>query len=94
MNDLFTRTDPLRDGYTRIYDALSELREGFHRSGRLDDSNAKLDEVSKLFATHPPSEERIARLMEMAGGIPHRHEQQTEGRAYAGLNLEAAEQAA
>lgn len=52
MNDLFEPTDPLREGYARIYDALAELREGFHRSGRLDDSNAKLDEVSKLFATY------------------------------------------
>lgn len=38
--------------YTRIYTALGELREGFHRSGRLDDSNAKLDEVAKLFAVY------------------------------------------
>lgn len=52
MNDLFSPADPLHDGYTRIYDALSELRESFHRSGRIDDSNAKLDEVSKLFATY------------------------------------------
>jgi hypothetical protein len=52
MNDLFAARDPLREGYAEIYSALSELREGFHRSGRLDDSNAKLDEVSKLFATY------------------------------------------
>jgi type I restriction-modification system DNA methylase subunit len=52
MYDLFTPVDPLSEGYSRIYDALSELREGFHRSGRLDDSNAKLDEVSKFFATY------------------------------------------
>ncbi|MEX0993182.1 MAG: M48 family metalloprotease [Solirubrobacterales bacterium] len=43
--------------------------------------------VSKMFSTHPPTEERVARLMEMAGGVPHQHESQTEGRAYAGLNL-------
>ena len=35
-----------------IYQGLVELREEFHRSGRLDDSNAKLDEVVKLFATY------------------------------------------
>lgn len=52
MSDLFDPADPLIAGYSRIYEALSELREGFHRSGRLDDSNAKLDEVSKLFATY------------------------------------------
>jgi heat shock protein HtpX len=29
--------------------------------------------VSTLFATHPPTEERIALLLEMAGGVPHSH---------------------
>jgi len=31
---------------------LSQIREAFHSYGRLDDSNAKLDEVAKLFATY------------------------------------------
>lgn len=44
--------DPLTEGYEGVYAALMELRESFHRSGRLDDSNAKLDEVAKLFATY------------------------------------------
>ena len=44
--------DPLSEGYEGVYAALGELRESFHRSGRLDDSNAKLDEVAKLFATY------------------------------------------
>ena len=52
MHDLFTPRDHLTEGYSRIYEALSKLREGFHRSGRIDDSNAKLDEVSKLLATY------------------------------------------
>lgn len=39
-------------GYKAIYQSFGELRESFHRTGRLDDSNAKLDEVSKLFATY------------------------------------------
>ena len=34
-----------------------------------------------VFATHPSTEDRIARLMEMAGGAEHRHESLTEGRA-------------
>lgn len=43
---------PLRASYAAIYDALSEMRELFHRTGRLDDSNAKLDELVKLIATY------------------------------------------
>jgi len=38
--------------YEPIYEVLTEVREEFHRSGRFDDSNAKLDEVVKLFATY------------------------------------------
>ena len=52
MIDLFTHHDPSRQAYTLVYEAFSQLRESFHRSGRLDDSNAKLDEVTKLFATY------------------------------------------
>lgn len=52
MPDLFEIPDPLHESYARVYDVLAELRESFHRSGRLDDSNAKLDEVAKLFATY------------------------------------------
>lgn len=52
MIDLFTYHDPFQQGYLRTYHAFSELRESFHRSGRFDDSNAKLDEVSKIFATY------------------------------------------
>lgn len=51
MNDL--NVSMSLDGvYDRINSALWDLREGFHRSGRLDDSNAKLDEVAKFFATY------------------------------------------
>lgn len=35
--------------------------------------------TSTLFATHPPTEDRIARLTEMAGGISHRHDRVVSG---------------
>jgi predicted RNA methylase len=52
MDTLFALPDDLQSGYARVYEGLSRLREAFHRTGRLDDSNAKLDEVSKLFAAY------------------------------------------
>lgn len=36
--------------YARFYSALRSLREEFHRIGRFDDANAKLDELCKLLA--------------------------------------------
>lgn len=35
--------------YAGFYKALGQLREDFHRIGRFDDANAKLDELCKLF---------------------------------------------
>ncbi len=45
-------SNSLQDSYQDVYRSLNDLREVFHRSGKLDDSNAKLDEVAKLFATY------------------------------------------
>lgn len=42
----------LDDSYSTIYASLGHLREVFHKSGRFDDSNAKLDEVVKLLSTY------------------------------------------
>lgn len=36
--------------YNKLYNSLSQLREHLHLSGRIDDSNAKLDELSKILA--------------------------------------------
>lgn len=52
MANMTNSPDSLADSYSAVYASLSDLRETFHRSGRLDDSNAKLDEVAKLFATY------------------------------------------
>lgn len=40
MNNIFS--------YSMIYEILLNLREDFHSHGRIDDSNAKLDEIIKL----------------------------------------------
>ena len=37
--------------YDKFYEILLNLREEFHKTGRLDDSNAKLDEILKLLLT-------------------------------------------
>ena len=37
--------------YSMFYDILLNLREDFHSYGRIDDSNAKLDEMIKLICT-------------------------------------------
>ena len=36
--------------YAAYYRNLARLREQFHSTGRFDDANAKLDEITKLFA--------------------------------------------
>src|SRR5277367_5171039 len=38
--------------YAQINAHLSRLRDSFHKEGRLDDSNAKLDEIVKLISTY------------------------------------------
>ena len=38
--------------YTAVYNALQQVRETFHREGRISDSNAKLDETVKFLAIH------------------------------------------
>lgn len=50
--DLFGSDSASAAAYAGIYQGLADLREEFHRSGRLDDSNAKLDEVARLFASY------------------------------------------
>lgn len=49
MLDTQTRTDA---PYLKIYEALHEVRETFHREGRISDANAKLDETVKFLAIH------------------------------------------
>lgn len=43
-----TEGPSLEQRYRRFYSALAALREQFHRIGRFDDANAKLDELCKL----------------------------------------------
>jgi hypothetical protein len=49
--DLWDTAEP-QDAYAPMYRRLAELRELFHSHGRMDDSNAKLDEVIKLLAAY------------------------------------------
>lgn len=45
MVDVLNET---RNSYQTFYNSLLNLREEFYRHGRIDDSNAKLDEITKL----------------------------------------------
>jgi len=47
--DLFHKSDNI---YQSVYQSLQEVRELFHREGRISDSNAKLDETVKLLSIH------------------------------------------
>ncbi len=49
MRDLFTQHEP---AHLSIYHSLQQIRETFHREGRIGDSNAKLDETVKFLAIH------------------------------------------
>lgn len=49
MADLIERVE---QPYRAIYEALHDVRETFHREGRISDANAKLDETVKLLAVH------------------------------------------
>lgn len=42
----------LDEAYKTINSLFSRLREDFHKFGGLDDSNAKIDEVAKIFSTY------------------------------------------
>ena len=53
--------------YNAFYEALGELREVFHRIGRFDDANAKLDELCKLLVlkvldSRHPADGGVSRL--------------------------------
>lgn len=57
-----TAQTPEQDGADAAsYEALAELREEFHRTGRFDDANAKLDEIVKLLAVKLFEDRRPAR---------------------------------
>ena len=52
MLDMFEAEPPTEAPYGEIYRSLREIREVFHREGRISDANAKLDETVKLLALH------------------------------------------
>lgn len=52
------------DLYERFNRGLLEMRESFHRTGRLDDSNTKLDEIVKLLSIE------VAQLHGIPKGLP------------------------
>lgn len=68
--------------------ALNQISGNMVATNRPDDAiahmmiapmmNAK-GKTSSFFDTHPPTEDRVARLNEMAGGVDHRHDRPVAG---------------
>jgi type I restriction-modification system DNA methylase subunit len=52
MRQLSFLQNDCTDLYGQFYQSLKEIRDLFHKSGRFDDSNSKLDEIVKLIALY------------------------------------------
>jgi len=64
----------IRETYKKFYNSLKEIRELFHKAGRFDDSNAKLDEIVKLLSMYLAEkkhwiepEKSLSQLLDEAG---------------------------
>lgn len=64
MKTTRTASDPANELLSRFNEGLGGLRELFHETGRLEDSNAKLDEIAKLLCLE------IVSVRDTDSGVP------------------------